>query len=254
MCLVSCVTSAAVGDSGVSGLGRDPRCRVYADILHIVWPQEASRSALERGFTSRPWSLHSVPSCAVVAHCTLRTRDGLEVAVGHSRGVLWPAAGALPMQRERPRRVDDHLEHRRKVEPARRLAVDARNLVAELDLARQLDRPRPALELGECRDLNAVAVGRVLQHHPEPRLLEGGLEGDRRLPGVQHRLQLRHVQPGGQREVRGVVGVHRVLLPQQRRREPYLGLAVALVPERPAAALRAEREADRAGGGRRDEV
>ena len=50
----------------------------------------------------------------------------------------------------------------RKVEPARRLAVDARNLVAELDLARQLDRPRPALELGECRDLNAVAVGRVL--------------------------------------------------------------------------------------------
>jgi len=50
----------------------------------------------------------------------------------------------------------------RKVEPARRLAVDARNLVAELDLPRQLDRPRPALELGECRDLNAVAVGRVL--------------------------------------------------------------------------------------------
>ena len=50
----------------------------------------------------------------------------------------------------------------RKVEPARRLAVDARNLVAELDLARQLDRPRPALELGECRDLNAVAVSRVI--------------------------------------------------------------------------------------------
>ena len=32
----------------------------------------------------------------------------------------------------------------------------------ELDLARHLDRPRPALELGECRDLNAVAVGRVV--------------------------------------------------------------------------------------------